>query len=128
MLEQNKSKIKKGELDFSSRNLKDYDGMFNDRIYSNIRVLNLSHNLFTSLKCFNYMPRLYKLDLSHNKIESIKVRNQEDFMHKGLTGLLFLEELNLSHNLIYDLNGFQLVELKHLKKLKINDNRINKLD
>jgi len=54
--------------------------------------------------------------------------NQEECYSKGILGLVGLEDLNLSHNCLVDTNGFQLTRFKYLRRLKLSDNRITKLD
>lgn len=74
------------------------------------------------------MPRLQKLDMSYNKIDNIILKNQEDHLTKGVLGLVGLEDLNLSHNNLLDLNGLQLGRFKFLRRIKLCDNKLVKLN
>lgn len=46
------------ELDLSSCRLRDFDNMFDESLYPNLRDLNLSHNSLVTLRGFGYLPKL----------------------------------------------------------------------
>ena len=45
------------ELDISSWKLRDFDDMFDEGKFPNLKKLNLSNNIFITLKRFSYLPK-----------------------------------------------------------------------
>lgn len=75
-------------LDLSNSKLRDFEDMFNSQNFPHLRELNLSNNLFSTLKCIGYMPHLRLLNLSANKIESLVIPGVNILdCKKGLNGL-----------------------------------------
>lgn len=70
----------------------------------NLRIANLSRNLFSSLRgAGSALLNIQRLNLSHNRLQSLR----------GLERLSFLERVDLSHNLISRAD-----EVKHVLRLK----------
>ena len=75
-------------LDLSNCKLRDFEDMFNCTQFPHLRDLNLSLNLFISLRPIGYLPHLRILNLSGNKIESLLIQNVNILESKiGLNGL-----------------------------------------
>jgi len=116
-------------LDLSNCKLRDFDDMFNNTIFPHLRDLNLSTNLFTSLRPIGFMPHLRILNLSNNKIESLLIQNVNILESKiGLNGLHNIEVLDISNNMLKDFIGMQFCQLKELKILKAHQNEITKIE
>lgn len=65
------------ELDLSSCKLKDFEDVFNSQYFPNLVELNLSSNLFASVKMIGILPKLKVLILNGNKIENLFVGNEK---------------------------------------------------
>lgn len=75
-------------LDLSSCKLKDFDDMFTGSRFPSLRDLNLSGNLFTSLRCITNLPNLKILNLNNNRIDSLMLQNVNIVgSNKGLNAL-----------------------------------------
>lgn len=73
------------------------------------------------------LPNLKILILSQNKIESLLYPT--DFnQKKGLNGCQSLEILDLSNNILKELNGLQFCMLKEVKILKLYNNELTKIE
>lgn len=123
-----KNFIELRELDISSCKLRDFDDMFDDTKFPNLRELNLSHNSLVTLKGFGYLPKLKILTVSANKLETLITSPNDDGYPKGLLGLTGLEVLDISYNNITDLYGLNFAPLKDLKILNASNNNITKLE
>ena len=66
--------------------------------------LNLSGNMFQSVRMIGLMPSLKILILNSNKIETI-LYSSDINVKKGLNGCQNLEILDLSNNNLKDFNG-----------------------
>lgn len=75
------------ELDLSSCRLRDFDNMFDESLYPNLRELNLSHNSLVTLRGFGYLPKLRILKIKANRLETLFCKPNEDGYPKGLFGL-----------------------------------------
>lgn len=103
------------ELDLSSCRLRDFDNMFDESLYPQLRELNLSHNSLVTLRGFGYLPKLRILKIKANRLETLFCKPNEDGYPKGLFGLpvihfIFnylqgLEVLDVSYNNLHDLYG-----------------------
>ena len=93
------------ELDLSSCRLRDFDNMFDESLYPNLRDLNLSHNSLVTLRGFGYLPKLRILKIKANRLETLFCKPNEDGYPKGLFGL------PVSIELIYFL-GFRSIGRK----------------
>jgi Leucine-rich repeat (LRR) protein len=116
------------ELDISSCKLRDFEDMFDESKFPNLRELNLSHNNLITLKGFGYLPKLKILTVSANKLETLISSPNEDGYPKGLLGLTGLEVLDISYNNITDLYGLNFAPMKDLKILNASNNNITKLE
>ena len=116
------------ELDISSWKLRDFDDMFDESKFPNLRELNLSHNNLVTLKGFGYLPKLKILTVSANKLETLITSPNDDGYPKGLLGLTGLEVLDISYNNITDLYGLNFAPMKDLKILNASNNSITKLE
>jgi Leucine-rich repeat (LRR) protein len=116
------------ELDISSCKLRDFDDMFDESKFPNLRELNLSHNNMVTLKGFGYLPKLKILTVSANKLETLICSPNEDGYPKGLLGLTGLEVLDISYNNITELYGLNFAPMKDLKILNASNNNITKLE
>lgn len=116
------------ELDLTGCKLRDFDRMFDRDFCPNLRELNLSHNCFTTLKGFGYLPQLRILKIKQNRLESLFCKLNDDGYPRGLFGLHGLEVLDVSHNSLHDLYGLQLAPMKDLKILHASNNEITKCD
>mmetsp|Transcript_24695 Transcript_24695/g.21930 ORF Transcript_24695/g.21930 Transcript_24695/m.21930 type:complete len:388 (+) Transcript_24695:144-1307(+) len=116
------------ELDISSCKLRDFDDMFDESKFPNLRELNLSHNHLVTLRGFGYLPKLKILTVSANKLETLVCTPNEDGYPKGLLGLTGLEVLDISYNSITDLYGLNFAPLKDLKILNASNNNITKVE
>ena len=67
------------------------------------QVLNLAHNVLSSMACISQHRWLRKLDLAHNRIRRIE----------GLEACSALEELSLSHNRIRRIAGLDGLSMLH---------------
>lgn len=63
------------ELDLSSAKLKDSSNVFNEAMFPELQSLNLSNNLFSSLRPLGSLPKLKKLLASQNRIESFHCKS-----------------------------------------------------
>mmetsp|Transcript_23574 Transcript_23574/g.20475 ORF Transcript_23574/g.20475 Transcript_23574/m.20475 type:complete len:386 (-) Transcript_23574:132-1289(-) len=116
-------------LDLSNSKLRDFDDMFNNSNFPHLRELNLSNNLFQTLKCIGQMPHLRLLNLSANRIESLIIPGMNILdCKKGLNGLHNLEALDISYNQLKDFGGLQFSQLKELRLLRANNNEITKIE
>ena len=88
------------ELDISSWKLRDFDDMFDEGKFPNLRELNLSNNNLITLKGFGYLPKLKILTISANKLETLISSPSNDGYPKGLLGLTGLEVLDISFNTV----------------------------
>lgn len=75
------------ELDLSSCRLRDFDNMFDESLYPNLRDLNLSHNSLVTLRGFGYLPKLRILKIKANRLETLFCKPNDDGYPKGLFGL-----------------------------------------
>jgi Leucine-rich repeat (LRR) protein len=75
------------ELDLSSCRLRDFDNMFDESLYPNLRDLNLSHNTLVSLRGFGYLPKLRILKIKANRLDTLFCKPNDDGYPKGLFGL-----------------------------------------
>jgi Leucine-rich repeat (LRR) protein len=116
------------ELDLSSCRLRDFDNMFDESLYPNLRDLNLSHNSLVTLRGFGYLPKLRILKIKANRLETLFCKPNDDGYPKGLFGLPGLEVLDVSYNNLHDLYGLQYSPLKDLKILNASNNDIVKVD
>ncbi|CAH0552940.1 unnamed protein product [Brassicogethes aeneus] len=88
-------------------------------IANEIVQLNLSDNLLKSFKIKVELITLQKLDLSRNKISSLKSRQ--------FVEVPSLRRLDLSGNNIKYIDTEAFANLKHLERLKLNQNQINSI-
>lgn len=116
------------ELDISSWKLRDFDDMFDESKFPNLRELNISNNNLITLKGFGYLPKLKILTISANKLETLISSPNNDGYPKGLLGLTGLEVLDISYNNIANLYGLNFAPMKDLKILNASNNSITKLD
>lgn len=74
--------------------------MFDSQVCPNLRELNLSHNLMSSLKGFGFLPNLKILRLKANRIETLFCKPSPDDKNfrRGLFGMPGLELLDVSYN------------------------------
>lgn len=110
-------------LDLSEAKLKSFDNFVNAEVFCKLNELNLSGNYISSFNFIGEMPRLIKLHLSRNKIDSLF--SPKD---RGLPVLNSLDTLDISHNLLKDLNGLQSSPLPNLRVLVLTGNQIAKLE
>ncbi|CAG9310144.1 unnamed protein product [Blepharisma stoltei] len=110
-------------LDLSSAKLKSFDNVFNQELFPNLVELNLTDNHLVSLRCFGFMPRLAKLQLCKNKIESLSCNDA-----KGISALPNLEALDLSYNSLESLYGLQFGKLSLLRVLVCSNNQIENIE
>lgn len=110
-------------LDLSNAKLRSFDNMFNGDTFPLVQDLNLSGNYLQTLKCFGPMPRLAKLQLSRNRIDSLYAGDG-----KGLEALPSLENLDLTFNLIQTIAGLASCSLASLKILTLAHNQIYKIE
>ncbi|XP_076277554.1 podocan-like protein 1 [Lasioglossum baleicum] len=110
----------------SAENLKPpaFQGRFSPRYYeplTNLTTLSLAYNNLHSLHqdLFEHMPNLKVLDLSHNLFEQIDQRTL-----LAITTLLNLEELNFSYCGLKSIPPTFLYSLRYLKKLNLSGNQI----
>ena len=75
------------ELDLSSCRLRDFDNMFDESLYPNLRELNLSHNYLVTLRGFGYIPKLRILKVKANRLETLFCKPNENGYPRGLLGL-----------------------------------------
>lgn len=75
------------ELDLSSCRLRDFDNMFDESLYPQLRDLTLSHNSLVTLRGFGYLPKLKSLTIKSNRLETLFCKPNEDGYPKGLSGL-----------------------------------------
>jgi Leucine-rich repeat (LRR) protein len=110
-------------LDLSNAKLRSFNDMFTSEVFPMVQDLNLSGNYLQTLKCFGSMPRLLKLQLSRNRIDTLYSGDG-----KGLEGLPNLETLDLSFNNIQTISGLQTISLQCLKILVLAHNQIYKIE
>ncbi|NMC03555.1 MAG: leucine-rich repeat domain-containing protein, partial [Candidatus Lokiarchaeota archaeon] len=115
-----RTEIKMGLLDLSNlgiSNLREIKGL--DAI-EEVRILFLQDNCLTSLEHLPRFPRLEQLDLSNNKIRSIKsLENQTSHL---------LETLWLGNNQISCIEGLENVNLRYLDLSMNNISKIANID
>lgn len=116
------------ELDISQCKLRDFDDMFDESKFPNLRELNISNNSMVTLRGFGYLPKLKILTVSANKLETLVWTPNDDGYPKGLLGLTGLEVLDISYNAITDLYGLNFAPMKELKILNASNNNISKLE
>ncbi|CAK1598713.1 unnamed protein product [Parnassius mnemosyne] len=88
--------------------------------YTNLEILSLNNAGLTSLKGFPTLPKLWKLELSDNRIS-----NGLNFLH----GCKKLTHLNLSGNKIKDLETLKpLEEFENLKNLDLFNNEVTNIE
>ena len=75
------------ELDLSSCRLRDFDNMFDESLYPNLRDLNLSNNSLVTLRGFGYLPKLRILKVKSNRLDTLFCKPNDDGYPKGLSGL-----------------------------------------
>lgn len=66
------------ELDLSNCNLRDFEDMFNEKTFPNLRDLNLTGNLMITLKGFGYCPKLISLNVCNNRLETLHYKPCEN--------------------------------------------------
>ena len=66
-------------------NLKDFDDVFNNRVFPKLAELDLTGNQFASVKMLGNLPNLRILILMDNKIETLHCNNDFNSL-KGLNG------------------------------------------
>jgi len=112
----------------------------------NLEVLNLSNNLIESLDelSLTSLFRLAKLDLSWNRIQQLPMRIfhkstsmrvlrlQSNYLHMNinqmfLSGLISLEEINLSSNNISHVSELAFMEKPNLTRVDLSHNQLNGL-
>ena len=105
------------EIDFSSNSIINIeDDVF---INTNLTTLNLLRNQLTDTKFIATLPpTLTEINLKFNKIAEI---SRESFSSKGLTAL---EVLHLASNKITELNLSVFADLKNIKKIFLDSNRL----
>ena len=81
----------------SPPNPRDFDDIFNDSYFPNLRQLNLNKNMFQNVKIFGEMKKLETLILSQNKIELLYTTSNAEQL-QGLNGL---QVINLSRTSKY---------------------------
>ena len=104
-------------LSLSKNNITDISDLFKVNL-PNLNVLNLSNNKIDNIDCLQELnlPELRELFLNNNKIE--KIYDIKDFSN--------LEILNLSYNLISDINYLKDSKFKKkIKELYLSNNPIN---
>lgn len=84
--------------------------------------LNLTGASLKSLKSdwFDENSSITHLDLSHNELTVIRRRD--------LRSLRKLNELNLAHNLIEEVETKAFIDVTHLRKLDLRDNRLRTIE
>ena len=133
-------------LNLSNNNIHDISPLI--KVYfKNLRNLNLSHNFISDIEPLAQMnfPILDKLKLSSNKIRNIDVlikvpfayltylnlsnnkisESSQALAYISLTNLL---NLDLSHNLMKNLDGLNSAQYKNLTSLNVSDNDISNID
>lgn len=84
----------------------------------NLENLSLSRNKFTIVPSLNNLPRLQKLSLSYNLIETINVTIEARS----------LKSLDLRGNRIYHIDPFAFSEVPMLEELDLSNNQLQVLD
>uniref|UniRef100_A0A0K0DZJ9 LRRCT domain-containing protein n=1 Tax=Strongyloides stercoralis TaxID=6248 RepID=A0A0K0DZJ9_STRER len=110
-------------LDLSKNNINAIDGKTFTNSKNNLITLNLSGNLInniTDYKTFNYLTNLEELDLSNNIIKNIHERTFD--------GLLKMKQLFLQDNSLEEFSFSALKDLKNLRILIMDNNKINNLN
>lgn len=74
-----------------------------------------------------HLPLLKILILSQNKIDTLLYPTDIN-QKKGLNGCQGLEILDLSNNILKELNGLQFCVLKEVKILKLYNNELTKIE
>jgi len=87
------------ELDLSSCRLRDFDNMFDESLYPNLRDLNLSHNSLVTLRGFGYLPKLRILKIKANRLETLFCKPNDDGYPKGLFGLPVFFHFNVKFSI-----------------------------
>ncbi|XP_044730264.1 protein artichoke-like [Chrysoperla carnea] len=106
-------------LDLSYNQLKSLPSkMFEGNVQ--LRVLNISHNAITNIlrETFARLPDLVQLNLGQNRLTIIK---------NIFTSLTQLKEINLSGNLIEDIESNTFLENVNLKRVDLDGNPISQL-
>lgn len=99
-------------LDLTNKEIEDLSGI--ERL-SNLEELNISFNKIVTIKHFKQLKKLRKLNISNNLIKSIN----------PIKELLFIEELDISNNQIEDISV--LTNLSKLRIIIMNCNFIKSL-
>lgn len=90
------------ELDLSNCKLRDFDNMFDESLYPQLRDLNLSNNSLVTLRGFGYLPKLRILRVKANRLETLFCKPNEDGYPKGLFGLpVSIQSYSITNILIY---------------------------
>lgn len=123
-------------LNLNHNKLNNLDSMLMDT-FTNLQVLELRNNQFTSLKGLVPLKSLKKLYLAQNKIsdltplsklktlETLHLRENEITSLIGLDDLAQLKEINLRTNLIADVNEFDhLSSATQLLRISMPDNPV----
>lgn len=113
-------------------NRRDFENIFNQEYFPQLRQLNLSSNLFNSFSIFGQCRLLESVDLQKNAIDSFVNLSPEKQL--GLVGLTVtnlpqnLRSLDLSSNQIRDLHGLQAANLQSLTYLSLKNNLVAKIE
>jgi len=75
------------ELDLSNNNLKSFERIFTSDNFPNLKKLDLSRNLFSSLKIFGNLPSLNTLYLNANIFYTIIDQKEKSLCTKSLYGI-----------------------------------------
>ena len=93
------------ELDLSSCRLRDFDNMFDESLYPNLRDLNLSHNSLVTLRGFGYLPKLRILKIKANRLETLFCKPNDEGYPKGLFGLPVTKSIQIIININIGFGG-----------------------
>lgn len=109
------------ELSARVRGITKIDGL---QYFTGLEILDLYGNRISDISPIANLSSLKKLDLGKNyNILTAGTSNLDGLDVSHLKGLVLLEELDLSDNMLTDLNG--IGSLPNLKKLILKKNRIN---
>lgn len=84
----NENPINIKELDLSNNKLKDFENIFNCNNFPNLKILNLSRNIFSSFKIFGSLPNLQELYLNSNVFEKIFYKKDKTLPSQGILGIM----------------------------------------